>query len=81
MSPYEDTLKTLLDTCGRYDAALVAVPDAAVGGSPWTPIYNDLLAQLREALEQAVRAYEAAADEAGISAADRYDWKLVLHNS
>ena len=58
------------------DAATTAV--TAGGVTPWVPIYRELLAELRAALQAAGQRYEQAAESAGVPAADRFGWRRLL---
>jgi hypothetical protein len=75
---YMAALDALVDACGRYRAALAAVPSAEVGVSPWTPIYADLLGDLLSEVHRAGRRYDEVAEEVGVSADERYDWQGQL---
>jgi len=82
---YEAALKTVTDAAAAYRGGLVASGAATAAStphavSPWTPIYAELLADLKAALESAGEAYEHAADQLGLPKPERYDWRPETDN-
>jgi hypothetical protein len=49
-----------------------------VGTNPWTPIYLQLLAELKATLQDAGRRYDEIADARLVNQADRFDWRSYL---
>ena len=49
-----------------------------LGTNPWTPIYLQLLAELKATLQAAGHRYDELADARLIDQADRYDWRSYL---
>jgi hypothetical protein len=52
-----------------------------VGTNPWTPIYLQLLAELKATLHAAGHRYDELADTRRIDQADRFDWRSYLTRS
>jgi hypothetical protein len=50
----------------------------AVGTNPWTPIYLQLLAELKATLQDAGRRYDELADARLVDQAGRFDWRSYL---
>jgi hypothetical protein len=50
----------------------------AVGTNPLTPIYLQLLAELKATLQDAGHRYDELADTRRIDQADRFDWRTYL---
>jgi hypothetical protein len=48
------------------------------GTNPWTPIYLQLLAELKATLEAAGHRYDQLADAHRIDQAERFDWRSYL---
>jgi hypothetical protein len=78
------------DAVGAVTAAAIAyrgglINDAASavlhtpGTNPWTPIYRQLLAELKETLETAGHRYDRLADARAVDPSDRFDWRSYLN--
>jgi len=79
---YRAALEAVARASEAYRAALdndaVIAAHTAGGVTPWVPIYQGLLAELRDALGAAGSRYDLAAESADIPAAERFDWRAVL---
>ena len=75
----DEALSSLLDLCRRYRTVRATVQrESSDVGAFWTPIYIDLLNELRREIEIAAQHYTDAADDAGVEARDRVDWQHIV---
>jgi hypothetical protein len=75
---YDEALADVTDAARVYHGGLMDPVASGSQGSVWSPIYDELLADLAARLRGAGAAYDWAADEAGIAAGDRFDWRGYL---
>lgn len=78
---YAAALAALTEACGTYRAGVIAAPKDRPRTGPLTPIYAALLTELLDKVPGVAKAYEAAAYDALVSPADRYDWQSKLRDA
>jgi hypothetical protein len=79
---YQEAMSAVKTAAVAYRGGLsdagVSTAVTTNGTNPWTPIYLELLAELKTALEAAGQHYDAVADAHGIDQTQRFDWRSYL---
>jgi hypothetical protein len=77
-----DEFDDALDAVNAYRGGLTNADTSTAlqrsGTNPWTPIYLQLLAELKATLQAAGHRYDQLADARLIDQADRFDWRSYL---